>query len=139
MTAQLRRAAERTMLDRCIITRDPTGPESAPFNEATLTYGPAPAATVVCAGRCSVTFDTDTNATSKPEGGQDIWRDEYPARIPIGFATPQIGDWLTVTHVAPWGDRALIGRDYQIVKVIARSRAVTRQLRMVDRTRGPRP
>ncbi len=135
MTAALRRAAEATMLDRCTITRDPAGPDSRPFDEQTLTYGPAPAATPVYAGRCSVTPDNNIQAHADTQGGQDIYRDEYRARIPITATCPQIGDWLTVTAAAD--DPALLGRDYQIVKVITRSRAVTRQLRMVDRTRGP--
>lgn len=138
MTVQLRAAAERTMLDRCTITRDPAAPDNRPFDEQTLTYGPAPTATAIYGGRCSVTPDTDTMATSQTEGGQDIYRDQYRARIPLAATCPQIGDWLTVTAVAPHGDPALVGLDLQVTKVITRSRAVTRQLRLVDRTRGPR-
>lgn len=138
MTAVLRRRAEASMRDRCTVTRQPKGDEARPFDEQTLTYGDGPTPGLVFTGRCSVVPDTDQRATSSTEGGQDIYRDEYRARIPLGASEPQIGDVLTVTHVGPMGDPAMVGRDFEITKVIARSRSVTRQLRMIDRTRGPR-
>ncbi len=125
------------MVDAVLITRDTQGPTDDVFDELTLTYTPPSSdAETVYEGVGLVGDMPDGGQGSSTEGGQDLWRDLFRCRIPMDADVPQIGDVVTVTTAV--NDPSLADRTFTITGVSGRTYAVTRILRMVERTRGPR-
>lgn len=138
-----RARAEERMVDECTITRDSQGPHDDPFDEETLTYGTPAAgdADLVYEGPCLMVALNTRAQGQQAEGGQDIYRQEYRCRIPVvdqygDDLIPRIGDTITLTGST--NDPAMVGRVFTAVEVLAGSSTVSRRIRCVQRTRGPR-
>lgn len=121
-----KRAASRLLVDECQIL----GPETAgSLNESTYAWEPD-AVAIDWEGPCS-TY-TRASSRSSRDGAADLEIDEIGLRVPLEAPVCHPGTVIRFTKSA---DPAMVGDDYEVVRVVQRTHQVVRK--MVLRRRQP--
>lgn len=132
--ARARAAAERLMVDECVISRDPNfvADSTLDVNTGAL-VAPSPATLNVYVGRCTVTPETRLQNESD-EAGAPVVRRTYRARIPVDAPDVVTGDVLTVTSSRH--DLHLVGESFHVRGALASTHAFQRRLQLEHAVRA---
>jgi hypothetical protein len=136
--APARAQAESLFDGTCTIRRDPEGTGDDIRDEDNLTSTPPVGdTTVIYTGPSLLRPPTaSTGAQPAREGGADIAVEDTRARIPASVTTVRPGDVYTV-DTSP-NDLSLVGRQFEVMRVISGSWRVTCMLILADKSRVPR-
>lgn len=128
--ARGRTAAERLMVDKCIVTRPSSG---APvWNEDTMGYDLPPGSTIY-SGPCRVQLSAAMANT--PEAGERVLAvQRSTVSVPMLVTGVQVDDVVTVTASAH--DPDLVGNTYRVRSLFAKTHATARRLEVEETQSG---